>query len=37
MGEFGLTLAGLVPGVRMGAPGLTQGYIFAEGARTLSW
>jgi hypothetical protein len=26
-----------MPGVQMGAPGLTQGYIFAEGARTLSW
>jgi hypothetical protein len=37
MSEYGLTIADLVPGVRMGAPGVTQGYIFAENARTLTW
>lgn len=37
MQEFGLKLDDVVPGVRMGAPGLTQGYIFAENARTLTW
>ena len=37
MQEFGLKLDGLVPGVKMGAPGLTQGYIFADNARTLTW
>jgi predicted peroxiredoxin len=37
MEEFGLTLKDLVPGVQMGKPGLTQGYIFAPNTRTLSW
>jgi predicted peroxiredoxin len=37
MQEFGLTLKDLVPGVQMGKPGLTQGYIFAPNTRTLSW
>jgi predicted peroxiredoxin len=37
MKEFGLTLADLVPGVRMGKPGLTQSYIFAPGTRVLTW
>jgi predicted peroxiredoxin len=35
--EFGLKTEDLVPGVRMGAPGVTQGFIFAENARTLTW
>jgi hypothetical protein len=26
-----------VPGVKMGRPGLTQGFIFAENAKTLTW
>jgi predicted peroxiredoxin len=37
MQEFGLKLDDLVPGVQMGRPGLTQGFIFAENARTLTW
>jgi len=37
MQEFGLKLDDLVPGVQMGRPGLTQGYIFAPDARTLTW
>ena len=37
MQEFELKLDDLVPGVKMGAPGLTQGYIFAENARTPTW
>ena len=35
--EFGLKPEDLVPGVQMGRPGLTQGYIFAPDVRTLSW
>ena len=35
--EVGLKLEDLVPGVQMGKPGLTQGYIFADNARTLTW
>lgn len=34
--EFGLKPDDLVPGVRMGAPGMTQGFIFADNARTLT-
>jgi predicted peroxiredoxin len=37
MAEFGLTMDELVPGVQMGKPGYTQGFIFAENARTLTW
>ena len=37
MSEFGLKLDDLVPGVQMGRPGYTQGFIFAENARTLTW
>lgn len=37
MQEFGLTQADLVEGVQMGRPGYTQGFIFAENARTLTW
>ena len=37
MAEFGLKIDGLVPGVQMGRPGFTQGFIFAENARTLTW
>jgi predicted peroxiredoxin len=37
MREFGLKMEDLVAGVRMGAPGVTQGFIFADGARTLTW
>lgn len=37
MQEFGLQLADLVEGVQMGKPGYTQGFIFAENARTLTW
>jgi predicted peroxiredoxin len=37
MQEFGIGMDDLVPGVRMGQPGLTQGFIFAENARTLTW
>jgi predicted peroxiredoxin len=37
MAEFGLKLDDLVPGVQMGRPGYTQGFIFAENARTLTW
>ena len=37
MAEFGLKLEDLVPGVQMGKPGFTQGFIFAENARTLTW
>jgi predicted peroxiredoxin len=37
MTELGLKLDDLIPGVQMGRPGYTQGFIFAESARTLSW
>jgi predicted peroxiredoxin len=37
MTEFGLKLEDLVPGVQMGKPGYTQGFIFADNARTLTW
>jgi len=37
MSEFGLKMEDLVPGVQMGKPGYTQGFIFAENARTLTW
>ncbi|HUL90641.1 MAG TPA: DsrE family protein [Pseudolabrys sp.] len=37
MAEFGLVMDDLVPGVQMGKPGYTQGFIFAENARTLTW
>lgn len=37
MTEFGLKMEDLVPGVQMGRPGFTQGFIFAENARTLTW
>jgi predicted peroxiredoxin len=37
MAEFGLKLDDLVPGVQLGKPGYTQGFIFAENARTLTW
>jgi predicted peroxiredoxin len=37
MAEFGLTMEDLVPGVQMGRPGYTQGFIFAENTRTLTW
>lgn len=37
MTEFGLKLDDLIPGVQMGRPGYTQGFIFAENARTLTW
>ena len=37
MQELGLKLDDLVPGVKMGRPGLTQGFIFAENAKTLTW
>ena len=37
MAEFGLKLDDLIPGVQMGRPGYTQGFIFAENARTLTW
>jgi predicted peroxiredoxin len=37
MSEFGLTMDDLVPGVQLGKPGYTQGFIFAENARTLTW
>ncbi len=37
LSEFGLTMDDLVPGVQMGKPGYTQGFIFAENARTLTW
>jgi len=35
--EFGLTLESLVPGLKLGAPGLTQSYLFAKDVRVLSW
>lgn len=35
--EFGLKIEDLVPGVELGKPGLTQGFIFAENAKTLTW
>src|SRR5436189_5195253 len=35
--EVGLKLDDLVAGVKMGRPGLTQGFIFAENAKTLTW
>src|SRR6187551_3072913 len=37
MTDFGLKLEDLIPGVQMGRPGYTQGFIFAENARTLTW
>jgi predicted peroxiredoxin len=37
MAEFALKLDDLVPGVQMGKPGYTQGFIFADNARTLTW
>ena len=37
MQELGLKLEEMVPGVKMGRPGLTQGFIFAENAKTLTW
>jgi predicted peroxiredoxin len=37
MQEFGLKMDDLLPGVQMGRPGLTQSFIFAENARTLTW
>jgi predicted peroxiredoxin len=37
MQELGLKIEDLVPGVKMGRPGLTQGFIFAENAKTLTW
>jgi predicted peroxiredoxin len=37
MTEFGLKLEDLVSGVQMGKPGYTQGFIFADNARTLTW
>ncbi len=37
MTELGLKLDDLVSGVQMGKPGYTQGFIFAENARTLTW
>lgn len=37
MEEVGLKIDDLVPGVKMGRPGLTQGFIFAENAKTLTW
>ena len=37
MAEFGLKLDDLIPGVEMGNPGYTQGFIFADNARTLTW
>jgi predicted peroxiredoxin len=37
MAEFGLKLEDLLPGVQMGKPGYTQGFIFADNARTLTW
>lgn len=37
MQEFGLKPEDLIPGTQMGRPGFTQGFIFAENARTLTW
>lgn len=37
MQELGLKTDDLVDGVQMGRPGYTQGFIFAENARTLTW
>ena len=37
MREFGLKTEDLVAGVQIGRPGLTQGFIFADNARTLTW
>ena len=37
LAEFGLKMEDLVPGVELGKPGLTQGFIFAENAKTLTW
>lgn len=37
MTEFNLKMEDLVAGVQMGKPGFTQGFIFAENARTLTW
>jgi predicted peroxiredoxin len=37
MAEFGLAMDDLVAGVQLGKPGYTQGFIFAENARTLTW
>lgn len=37
LARFHLRLTDLIPGVRMGRPGLTQDYIFAPGSRSLTW
>lgn len=37
LAEFGLKLEDLVPGVEFGKPGLTQSFIFADNAKTLTW
>lgn len=37
LAEFGLQMEDLVDGVQLGKPGYTQGFIFAENARTLTW
>lgn len=37
LGEFGLSLEKLVPGLKLGAPGLTQSYLFDKDVRVLSW
>lgn len=37
MAEFGLKPEDLVEGVKMGRPGYTQEFIFAENVRTLTW
>ena len=37
LSEFGLKMEDLVPGVELGKPGYTQGFIFAENAKTLTW
>jgi len=37
MAKFGLNLDDLVPGMQLGKPGCTQGFIFAENARMLTW
>jgi len=37
LAEFSLKLEDLVPGVELGKPGPTQGFIFAENAKTLTW
>ncbi len=37
LAEFGLKLEDLVRGVELGKPGYTQSFIFADGAKTLTW